>query len=59
MKAQNVFNKIAQNGRKFGFPKDDVERVMTHYNVDKVTAIEMIRNGKAKLPPRGTKIIAA
>jgi len=56
MKAQAVFNKLAQ-GMQLGIPKTEVERVITHYNVTRAKALEMIQKGEAKLPPRGTGLL--
>lgn len=58
----NFFDKLAQFGRGFGrgrgmrnFGKTEVERFMTHYNVSYKDAIKMLEDGKASLPPVGTR----
>ena len=56
MKAQAVFSKLAQ-GMQLGIPKTEVERVMTHYNVTRTKALEMIQKGEAELPLRGTGLL--
>ena len=61
MKAYKTFCKYALNrgvgvdgwGR-LGYPKSDIERVMTHYNISQEKAIDLLRKGKVKLPRRGT-----
>ena len=67
--AEQVFNKFAQRGRGMGmgagrgtgrgggrfFAKGEVERVMTHYNVNEEEAYKMMADGTAKLPPVGSR----
>jgi hypothetical protein len=65
-KAEQVFEKLSRfiGGSRHGrgmrnFAKSEVERVMTHYGVSYDDAVKMMQEGKAKLPPVGTRRRAA
>jgi hypothetical protein len=42
--------------RRFGVPKSDVERVMTHYGVSYGEAERGLAEGRYVLPTRGTRL---
>jgi len=55
-KAETVFEKIAQ--RRFGNPKTDIERLMTHYNITEKEAKKLLETKSIKklLPIRGSDL---
>ena len=52
------FTKVAQEQRRMGNPKSDVERVMSHYKVSEEKAKKMLAKKSASelLPQRGEKV---